>query len=167
MLNNQARLLIGFFQDAIQVGEVEPDPARYLKRFRSEIKATGRLFEYLGLAKPDKQSSLGWKPTDRLLDLIAKSKVRPSKPASKSASLTESLILDLMLETVLGAEADSFHCYVMTRLGLVIEHTEGEWTPAPLLLKLFADTGGSANLVIGVTSSIPCLRSKEERAGAT
>jgi hypothetical protein len=140
MLNNEAKLLIAFFQDAIQVGEVEPDPAKYLKKFRSEINDTGRIFEYLGLARPDKNSSLGWKPTDRLLDLIAKSKAQLSKPTSKSASLMESLILDLMLETVLGAEAGNFHCYVMLRLGLIIQHTDGDWTPSALLLKLFADS---------------------------
>jgi hypothetical protein len=138
MLDNQARLLIGFFQEAIQLGEVEPDPAKYFKKFHSGIKNTGRLFEYLGLAKSDKQSSLGWKPTDRLLDLITKSKARPSKPTPKSASLMESLILALMLETVLGTKAGNFHCYVMIRLGLIIKHVEGDWTPSPLLLKLFA-----------------------------
>jgi hypothetical protein len=30
----EARLLIDFFQQAIQVGEVEPDPAKYLGKFR-------------------------------------------------------------------------------------------------------------------------------------
>ena len=85
--NKETRLLIGFFQQAIQVGDDEPDPAKYLKKFQSDIKTTGRLFKYLGLAKAEKQSPLGWKPTAHLLDLIAKSKGRRLKPTKKSASL--------------------------------------------------------------------------------
>jgi len=40
---------------------VKPSPIRrkYLKKFRSEIKAAGRFFAYLGLAKADKRSPLG------------------------------------------------------------------------------------------------------------
>jgi hypothetical protein len=141
MFNNQTRLLLGFFQQAIQVAKVEPDPAKYLKKFHSEIKTTGRFFEYLGLAKADKKSPLGWKPTAPLLDLIAKSKPRRSKPTTKSASLADSLILDLMLDTVLGTEERSFCYYVLTRLGLIVEHVGVglRRTAAPHLVRLFAD----------------------------
>jgi hypothetical protein len=136
-MNKQTRLLIGFFQQAIQVGEVEPDPAKYLKKFESDIKTTGRLFEYLGLAKADKQSPLGWKPTAPLLDLMAKSKARRSKPTRKSASLVDTLILDLMLETALGSNAGNFCCYVLIGLGLIVQNLENDWIPAPELLRLF------------------------------
>ena len=139
MLNTQTRLLIGFFQQAIQVGEVETDPAKYLKKFQSEIKTTGRFFEYLGLAKAEKQSPLGWKPTAPLLDLIANSKVRRSKPTTKSATRVDCLSLSLMLDTVLGRGPHTFCCYVLIRLGLIVEHVDGDWTASPLLLRLFAD----------------------------
>jgi hypothetical protein len=119
-----------------------------LEAFIGRLKVTGvqvvldgKLLEYLRLAKPDKKSVLGWKATDDLLDLIAKSNAAgPAKPTSKSASLMESLMLSLMLQTVLGTEAGNFHCYVLIRLGLIVEHTDGDWTPAPLLVKLFADS---------------------------
>jgi hypothetical protein len=139
MFDVQTRLLIGFFQQAIQVGEVEPDPVKYLKKFQSEIKTTGRFFEYLGLAKADNQSPLGWKPTAPLLDLIAKSKARRSKPTRKSASLVDTLILDLMLEIVLGSNAGNFCCYVLIELGLIVRNIDNDWLPAPELLRLFAD----------------------------
>jgi hypothetical protein len=135
--DTEALLLIGFFQQAIQVGEAEPDPAKYLKKFESDIKTTGRLFEYLGLAKADKQSPLGWKPTAPLLDLMAKSKARRSKPTRKSASLVDTLILDLMLETALGSNAGNFCCYVLIGLGLIVQNLENDWIPAPELLRLF------------------------------
>jgi hypothetical protein len=131
--------LIGVFQQAIQVGGVEPDPAKYLEKFRSEIKTTGELFEYLGLAKADKQSPLGWKPKASLLDLMAKSKTRRSKPTTKSASPVDTLVLDLMLTTVLGPQKGNFWCYVLIELGLIVEHVDDGWTPAPHLLDLFAD----------------------------
>jgi hypothetical protein len=119
-------------KEAIRVGEIEPNPAKYLNTFLAEIETTGKFLEYLRLAKPDKKSVLGWKATDGLLDLIAKSNAAgPAKPTSKSASLMESLMLSLMLQTVLGTEAGNFHCYVLIRLGLIVEHTDGDWTPAP------------------------------------
>jgi hypothetical protein len=137
MFDTQTVLLIEFFQQAIHPGEVESDPAKYLKKFRSGIKTTGNFFRFLGLAKADKQSPLGWKPTAPLLDLIAKSKARRSKPTTKSVSLAESLVLDLMFETVLGKEAGNFHCFVLIRLGLILRDVEGHWAPAPHLLHLF------------------------------
>jgi hypothetical protein len=133
----EARLLIGFFQRAFQAGEVEPDPVRYLNKFRSEIKITGRFLEYLGLAKADKKSALGWKPTAPLLDLIANSKARRSKPTKKSASLADTLIIDLMLETVLGNNAGNFCCSALIELGLIVQNLENDWLPAPELLRLF------------------------------
>jgi hypothetical protein len=137
VMNKQTRLLVGLFQQAIQVGKVESDPEKYLEKFSSEIKTTGRFFEYLGLAKADNHSPLGWKPTAPLLDLIAKSKPRRSKPTTKSSSLAESLVLDLMLETVLGKEEGNFCCYVLIRLGLIVRDVDDDWMPTPHLLRLF------------------------------
>lgn len=131
--------LIGFFQQAIQMGEVEPDPAKYLDKFRSEIETTGQFFAYLGLAKADKQSPLGWKPTGPLLDLIAKSKPRRSKPSTRSAPLADSLVLDLMLDSVIGTEGHTFCRFVLLRLCLIVEHDLRETTAAPHLVRLFAD----------------------------
>src|SRR5690349_2989369 len=122
MLDKQALALIEVFQQAIQVGDVESDPAKYLEKFHSEIESTGRFFEYLGLAKPAKRSPLGWEPTAALLELIAKRKPRRSKPTTRSAPLSESIVLDLILDTVLGTDDRAFCCYVLITLGLIVEH---------------------------------------------
>jgi hypothetical protein len=135
--NTETRLLIGFFQQAIQVGEAEPDPTKYLEKFRSEIKTTGRFFAYLGLAKADKRSPLGWKPTAPLLDLIAKSKARRPKATRKSASPVDRLVLDLLLDSVLGDESRIFLCWVLIKLGLVLEDVDDNWMATPDLVQLF------------------------------
>ena len=140
VLDSETSLLIGFFQQAIQVGEVEPDPAKYLDKFRSEIEIIGRFFAYLGLAKLNKRAPLGWKPKAPLLDLIAKSKPRRSKPSTRSAPLADSLVLDLMLDSVIGTEAHTFCRFVLLRLGLIVEHDLlRETTATPQLVRLFAD----------------------------
>src|ERR1700730_183043 len=76
-MTNQTSELINFFQKALQAGTVERDQKKYLTKYRSEIEAAGQVFQYLELAKPDSKSALGWKPTKRLLDLIAKSNRGP------------------------------------------------------------------------------------------
>jgi hypothetical protein len=133
VLDTEAHLLIGFFQQAFQLGGGEPDPAKYLDKFRSEIDDTGRFFGYLKLAKPKKRSPLGWKPTAPLSDFIAK------KPSTRSASLVDQLVLDLLLDTVLGDEDHTFMRYVLTRLGLAVEHVDYVWTATPQLVQLFGD----------------------------
>jgi hypothetical protein len=145
MLNDQTKLLIKVFQEAWPSPCDDPDPTNYVKGNRSCIKAAGRVFEYLGLAKSCKRSTLGWEPTERLLDLIAKRKARPSTPSTKPASIMETLTLDLMLDTMLGVEHSppappgAFCCNVLIRLGLVVQHVHVGWTPSLVLLRLFAD----------------------------
>jgi hypothetical protein len=136
----QTLLLLSFLLQDFEVGDVAADPAKYLKKCRFEIETTGQLFIYLGLAKADKQSPLGWKPTAPLLDLVAKSKARRLKPTRKSASLVDSLVLNLMLDTMLGSEHDNYCCYVLLELGLILRDVENDWLPSPELLRLFADS---------------------------
>ena len=57
-----------------------------LLKYRSEIEAAGQVFQYLELATLDSKSALGWKPTKRLLDLIAKSDAGPSKTLPRSVT---------------------------------------------------------------------------------
>ena len=137
--NEETRLLIDFFQQAFQVGEVEPDPAKYLDKFRSEIETMGRFFAFLRLAKRNKGSPIGWKPATSLLDLIAKSKPRRSRPSMRSAPPAHRLVLDLMLDSIIGTEGHTFCCFVLIRLGLITEHDLGEMAAAPELVQLFGE----------------------------
>jgi hypothetical protein len=127
----QPTKLIDCFQKAFQVGTIERDPERYLARYRSQIQAAGRVFQYLELAKPDSRSVLGWKPTKRLLDLIAKSNAGPSK--TKPESVEVQVLLDLMVDTILGSERRPslvrFCMHSLIRLGLVVEDPVGDEVP--------------------------------------
>jgi hypothetical protein len=40
---------------------------------------------------------------------------------------------------VVGDEDGTFLCYVLTRLGLAVEHVDDDWTAAPQLVQLFGD----------------------------
>src|ERR1700738_3414860 len=103
-MSSQTPDLIDFFQKAFQAGTVERDPEKYLAKYRSDIEAAGQVFQYLGLATPDSKATLGWKSTKRLLDLIAKSNAGHPKVAPESVEVQ--VLLDLMLDTMLGSDID-------------------------------------------------------------
>jgi len=139
-MGNQTDKLIHFFQKAFQAGTVERDPEKYLATYRSDIEAAGQVFQYLEVAKPDSKSVLGWKPTKRLLDLMAKTNaVRPEVPPK---SIDIQVLLDLMLDTMLGSDRGEgvtcfcLHCLV--RLGLVVEDSWSDWAPTIELLNMFS-----------------------------
>jgi hypothetical protein len=141
-MSNQTRKLINFFQKAFQAGTVERDPEKYLTKYRSKIEAAGQVFQYLELAKPDSKSALGWKPTKRLLDLIAKSDAGPPKTTPKSVDIQ--VLLDLMMDTMLGPDhhqgVGCFCIHSLISLGLVVEDSLGDWMPTIELLNLFTSS---------------------------
>jgi hypothetical protein len=137
-MTTQTRTLINFFQKAFQAGTVERDQKKYFTKYRSEIEAAGQVFQYLELAKPDKKSVLGWKPTKRLLDLIAKSDAGPPNTTPKSVDIQ--VLLDLLLDTILGSapsEERYFCVQSLMRLGLVVVDSWGDQMPTIELLDLF------------------------------
>ena len=138
-MTNQTSELINFFQKAFQAGTGERDQKKYLTKYRSEIEAAGRVFQYLELAKPDSKSALGWKPTKRLLDLIAKASAGPPKKTPKSVGIQ--VLLSLMLDTMLGSDRRrglARLCIAsLIRLGLVVEDSLGDWKPTIELVDLF------------------------------
>jgi hypothetical protein len=141
-MTSQTPKLINFFQKAFQAGTVERDPEKYLTKYRSDIEAAGRVFQYLELAKPDSKSALGWKPTKHLLDLIAKSDAGPPKTTPKSVEIQ--VLLDLMLDTMLGPDCDQgvgcFCVHSLISLGLVVEDSLGDRMPTIELLNLFTSS---------------------------
>jgi hypothetical protein len=142
-LDNGSRLMITIFQQVFLPHDDERDPKKYLTKYASDIKLAGQLFEYLGLAHVDKRSPLGWKPTDRLVDVIAKKAACPSKPTAKSAINGGGLIVDLLSDAVFGQDHDDdMHNHlgdkVLNAIGL-IQDCENYWGATPLLLQLFAN----------------------------
>ena len=84
MFDNDTQLMVSILQEVFQLeGYEEHDPVKYVKTYEWEIEEVGQLLAYLGLAKPDTQSALGWRPTHLLLDQRA---VRRSKPLDRSCA---------------------------------------------------------------------------------
>jgi hypothetical protein len=141
-MDTQTPKLIDFFQKAFQAWTVERDPEKYLTKYRSKIEAAGQVFQYLELAKPDSKSALGWKPTKRLLDLIATSNAGPPKTMPKSVDIQ--VLLDLMMDTMLGPDCHRgvgcFCIHSLISLGLVVEDCLGDWMPTIELLNLFTSS---------------------------
>ena len=141
-MGNHTDKLINFFQKAFQAGAIERDPEKYLGKYRSEIDAAGQVFQYLELATPDSKSALGWKPTKRLLDLIAKSDAALPKTPPKSVDVQ--VLLDLMLDTMLGSDRHQglgcFCVHSLIKLGLVVEDSWDDQVPTIELLDLFTSS---------------------------
>ncbi len=139
-MSTQTPKLISFFEKAFQAGTVERDPEKYLAKYRSKVEAAGKVFQYLELAKPDSESALGWKPTKRLLDLIAKSNAGRPKEAPESVEVQ--VLLDLMMDTMLGSDRRQglvrFCIHSLIRLGLVVEDPLGDAMPTFELLDMFS-----------------------------
>ena len=105
MFDNDTHLLVNIFQEVFQLrgkhddGE-ELDPMKYVERYKGQIEIAGQLFGYLGLAEPDPESPLGWKPTHLLLEVVAKRAVRRSKLIDRMACEEDTLIVSLLCDAV-------------------------------------------------------------------
>src|SRR6185312_4403961 len=107
MFDNDTQLMVSIFQRVFQLaGSVERVPETYVKTYQSDIQEAGQLFTWLGLAKPDAKSPLGWRPTHDLLDVIAKRAVRPSKPVDREVREDDSLVFSLLLDAAFGEGRD-------------------------------------------------------------
>ena len=145
MFDNDTQLLVSIFQEVFQLeGSVEHDPVKYVKTYELDIEEAGKLFAYLGLAKPDTQSPLGWKPTHLLMEIIAKRVVRRSKLIDRMVCAEDSFIISLLCDAAFG-EAHPIKHYplcafkVLTSLGLVRETTDGPDLSTLHLRQLFAE----------------------------
>ena len=146
MFDKDTQRLVRIFQRVFNLSYVERDQVKYVKRYAWHIDWAGRLFEYLGLAKPDKQSPLGWRPTPLLLDLMNKQSARKSKPSRKPLPMLNKLIVDLLRDAVIGDESYkvsggvlSLGFKVLQELGLMRRDPEGDIGATPRLLLLFAE----------------------------
>jgi hypothetical protein len=142
MVDKDIRRLVAIFQEEFNLGYVEPDPVKYVKRYPSAIRSTGQLFKYFGLAKGDKQSPLGWRPTRLLLDIMNEREARSSKPTDEPISMPDELLMRLMHDAIFGADANTdctLGYEVLLVLGLTREGSAGGSLPTPRLLRFFED----------------------------
>jgi hypothetical protein len=132
-------LMVYILLRAFRLEEFEQSElAEYMEVYEHEIKDTGRLFEYLGLAKLDKTSPLGWKPTDQLLEIIEKG---PSNEMTRQDFHGDEFMLDLLCDAVFGGDADRGTCpfQVLSCLGLSLKDDYGAQVPTLQLRDLFYD----------------------------
>jgi hypothetical protein len=152
----QSALLISIFQKACTFeGDGHLSASEYLKKYRRLIEETGRLLQGLGLAKLDDQSELGWKPTARLVSIIAKQGTRPLRNSKTRETQRDNLLLDavidlahLNLDDVPGAVHYGFE--VLGVLGLLRSSVDDiAWKPTPLLRQLVLERDQHAIAIQG------------------
>ena len=146
IFDQDTQRLVRIFQRVFDPGYVELDQVKYVKQSASAIESAGQLFEYLGLAVPDKQSPLGWRPTPLLLDMINKQPSRKSRWSDKPTPTKDELLFYLMQDSVFGAGSDGHRPWSLTLgyevlhwLGLLRDGSDGYSAPTHRLLRLFED----------------------------
>ena len=116
MFDNDTELLVAIFQKVFRLIEkfdevnesgeikcVELDTATYTKTYKTQIAAAGQMFAYLGLAKPDTQSPLGWKPTPLLLEIIAEKIAHRPRLIDRMVNDEGTLTISLLYDAVYGS----------------------------------------------------------------
>jgi hypothetical protein len=108
---------------------MDESAATFMKRFAKQIRATGQVLEWLGLATANKNSPLGWKPSHDLMSLIARPHKR-SNSRKPGASAEDNEVFDMILDAAVGElEEDSnialFVASVLTGLGLMARGCDG------------------------------------------
>jgi hypothetical protein len=73
-----------------------------LERFKDEIRAAGRVLEWLYITEPDKESRLGWRPTSFLMSLLVKPRRFVLKSARECAPASDKEAFDGTISTVLA-----------------------------------------------------------------
>ena len=144
MFDKDTQRLVDLFQKVFNLSYVERDQVKYVKRYADAIKSAGQLFEYLGLARPDKQSPLGWRPTLVLLNIMNKHARGKSKQSDKPTSTLDHLLMFLLHDAIFGAGTRMYRTCplgyeVLHELGLVRRDDDDQPAPTPRLLRLFED----------------------------
>jgi hypothetical protein len=139
-------VLFEVFQLAtISQGEDEMSPTEFLEKYSSSIRATCRVFELLGLAKPVQGRIIGWMPTKRLLSLVVEPSARPLKRATKRwAGYSDIAILELLLVAADASVYDrkseaEFACNVLEQLGLLRKDNSDDWITTNRLAELVVE----------------------------
>jgi hypothetical protein len=100
--SNDIRQIVKLFQETFQLGDVIRDPVEYVKEYKSQLRAAGPELKFLQLAKPDKKSPFGWRPTPLLMKLVAE-----RGTTEKGRPLYEvDLMYQLLCDYVFGYKAD-------------------------------------------------------------
>jgi hypothetical protein len=140
--DTETYLLFSIYYEAYGILEgMDESAATYMQRFAKQIRGTGQVLEWLGLATPNKSSPLGWKPSHDLMSLIAKPHER-SNSRKPGPSAEDNEVFDMILDAAVGElEEDSniphFVASVLTGLGLMVRGCDGvDYIPTKRLRRL-------------------------------
>lgn len=89
------------------------------------------------MATQDEQSALGWTPTQRLIQQIAKQATRPLRTNARPANSRDEALVDLLLD--IAQPHGGFSIDFLGALGLLRPRKDG-WMPTPLLHDLIVKT---------------------------
>jgi hypothetical protein len=87
MLDTETVFLASAFQKAYPVTP-EPATAEFLERFKLEIDRTCNMLKFLGLVE-EARSTLGFKPTERLIDIVVDRMVRANTAGNNPVAMIE------------------------------------------------------------------------------
>jgi hypothetical protein len=137
--DTETYLLFSIYYQANLLKDMDESAETFLERFEKQIRGTGQVLEWLGLATPDKHSPLGWKPSHSLMSLIATPRKR-SKSRKAFASSEDNELFDMIFHAALGElEVDSnipdFVVRVLRDLGLA-KQADLDLVPTPRLRAL-------------------------------
>jgi len=136
--DNSTRLMVAMFLKCLfNTKQVPTDPKNYLKKYKPLIRETCLLFEYLGLAKRDRKSLLGWKPKRRLLEFIANGE--EAKRERSDDAMTVNLLWDAVFGEKVQGEKGMLGLYVLSALGLLSQDNTGIWRASSQLQRLFKE----------------------------
>jgi hypothetical protein len=119
--------------------EVRIDLHQYVKRHESEIRAAGQLFIYLGLARADDESPIGWRPTNLFMDIFVR-RVPIQKPYV-SFNDSDGLLMCLLNDNAFSHRTKEEHRELgfttLHNLGLIQENHSGVYRGTRELIAMF------------------------------
>jgi hypothetical protein len=143
-LDSESLLMVSIFRKACPLNP-QPTAAMFLHHFRFEIDRTCRLLKLLGLVE-EAPSTLGFKPTDRLIDIITDRMVQPTVEGKNAVPKVVDDIVAPLWQLVCGddyededdetgEDGQAFCCHVFVVLGLLKGTADG-YVPTRLMHKL-------------------------------
>jgi hypothetical protein len=142
-LKPETYLLFSIYYRALTVGNRKLSAKSFFERFQKQIQAMGHVLEWLDLAYPNRNNSLGWTPSHIMIDLIVQPHRRRLKSRKESPSAQDEDTFDTLIEEALAnVENDSSVrkdvISVLGVLGLVAYVGNGQGVPTNLLRELVA-----------------------------
>jgi hypothetical protein len=101
-MGEDIRKVVAIIHKYFYTGEVIKDLEKYVEHYKPEFQAAGPELKFLGLAKIDRRSPLGWAPTTLLMDFVS-GNIAPKE----SKLLYEAFIFwELLEDCVFGYNSD-------------------------------------------------------------